>query len=170
MILYHYVLPLQAQPTRMERNICLSSLCRSVSLLCLAILSLCGESNGTTQTDTGLGYLYRLEDTQDAWVEYTDNVIDIFPQLLVGYANPFLKTRFLVQFEDIPANCSDLISAKMHVYFLWGQTLRGLPNNPRTLQVHQIIPSWIETQVSAIYRLTSPSQIPCMVSALPRSG
>ena len=67
------------------------------------------------------------------------------------------KKRFLVQFDDIPVNCSDLISAKMHVYFLWGQSS---PLSPRTLQVHQIIPSWIETQVSTLYRLTSPSQIP----------
>ena len=133
------------------------SLLRRSAVLLYLVVSLCDQSNGMTQVNTGFGILYRLEDTQDAWVETTYSVIYRGPLMLVGNEAGFPKKRFLVQFEDIPVSCKRLISAKMHVYFLWGQF--SPTNLPRTLQVHQIISSWIETQVSTTYRQTSPTSL-----------
>ena len=144
---------------------CSSSCCFITTLLVLVVFW-CGPAHGVTPTDTGIGINYRLEDTQDVWLEGSRNTINVSPDLLlVGTATGFPIKRFLVQFENIPTSCTAIKWAKLYLYSAYSGRPSGLsptqaPDWSRTLQVHQVLVSWIESQATSIYRQTSPQLLP----------
>ena len=137
------------------------------SLLVLVVFW-CGPAHGVTctPTNTGIGVNYRLEDTQDVYLDGSRNTIPDDPNLLrVGMAPSSFINRFLVQFENIPTSCGSMKWAKLFVYFNYSGRPGGLSPKQasdwsRTLQVHQVLVPWIESQATSIYRQTSPALIP----------
>ena len=137
--------------------------CNSVLLslaLIAGLIALYGQVNGLSSVDVGYGILWRLEDTQDVWLEGTGNMMNTLDQLLVAKAVDFEKKRFLVQFENIPVQCSRVIRANMHIYFYrsahasW-HTPSQAPDIVRPLEVHRVNQDWLENQATSVQRLTS---------------
>eukprot|EP00731_Ephydatia_muelleri_P002288 Em0001g2288a len=141
-----------------------SSSCSTAAFLVLVIW--CSPTDGGTSTDVGFGILYMLDDTQDVWLEGNANTINVNPSLLlVGAASDVPKKRFLVQFESIPTSCTSIKWAHLYVYFAYsgrqsGLTPKQAPDLSRTLQVHQVLVPWSESQATSVYRQTSPVLLP----------
>ncbi len=111
-----------------------------------------------TTYDTGQGLLYGLSVEQDVHLEGTQNY-NYLEFLIVGKYPPFPNKRSLIQFESLPAECTQIKWAKMYLYFVNAHkpsfhTVQQTPYISRPIQVHQVNVSWDETQANALYRLS----------------
>lgn len=139
----------------------MSSLLSCTLLGSTIIAVMFGRTNCATSTDVGYGTIWSLDDTQDVWLENSSNMRLQYPEmLLVGQATGYPIKRFLVQFEDIPLQCSKVVWAKLHLFCFRSARAsfyspQESPDIPRTLQVHQVLKAWNESQATRDVRLTS---------------
>ena len=108
------------------------------------------------QVDTGNGYIYKLEATQDVYIHDSSNY-NFYDFLIVAKHPGYPKKRKLLQFQDLPSTCKQIKWAKMYIYYWYSHkpssmTEQQVPSIARTLQVHQIKKQWSETQATSINR------------------
>ena len=72
----------------------------------LLLLAAIGLAAAVTVFDHGNGDLYTLSATQDSWIEHDNENHGHSIFLKAGLLPDSSKTRFLVQFEDLPDNCT----------------------------------------------------------------
>ena len=119
------------------------------------IMFLLSCSNVTNaQVDTGNGYIYKLEATQDVFIEDSSNY-NFYDFLIVAKHPGYPKKRMLLQFQDLPSTCKQINWAKMHIFYWYSHkasfmTVQQVPSIARTLQVRQIKKQWNETQATSI--------------------
>ena len=106
--------------------------------------------------DTGNGYIYKLDATQDVFI-YDNSNHNKSNFLIVGKHTDFPKKRMLLQFQDIPKSCEEIEWAKMYIRYWFSykdssMTVKEVPFIVRTLQVHQIKQEWNEAQATSVYR------------------
>ena len=114
----------------------------------------------TNKSDTALKVslqkTYLLNATKDVWLEgdYSKSYYDF---LILGKHPGYLKKRTLLQFQDIPSDCTNIISAKMYLWYWYShkaswQSSEQVPFLNHTFNVHQIKKEWSETQATSTYR------------------
>ena len=124
----------------------------------IVIFLLSCSSVTNAQVDTGNGYLYKLEATQDVFI-YDSSNYNFYDFLIVAKHPGYPKKRMLLQFQDIPSTCKRIKWAKMYLYYWYSHkasfmTVQQVPSIARTLQVRQIKKEWSETQATSINRLS----------------
>ena len=74
-----------------------------------------------------------------------------FQYLLVGKHADYPKKRFVVQFEDIPNDCSKVVEAVMYLKYAYAHKPSGTkaPLITRNLCVHQILRDWDEEAIGS---------------------
>ena len=119
----------------------------------LFLLAAIGLAAAVTVVNHGNGDLYTLDATQDSWID-DDNVNHGNSDfLLAGLLPSSQKTRYLVQFEDLPSACTTIKWAKLYMFFADANipgtiSVTEAPYIERDLEVHQVIKSWSELQVT----------------------
>ena len=113
------------------------------------------------QVDTGNGYLYKLEATQDVFI-YDSSNYNFYDFLIVAKHPGYPKKRMLLQFQDIPFTCKRIKWAKMYIFYWYSHkpsymSVEQVPFIIRTLQVRQIKKEWSETQATSINRQSGRS-------------
>ncbi len=117
-------------------------------IITLMLLSATEYSLALLKHDYGNGILYRMNATDDVFVENGRNK-DYHDFLIVGNHPDFSLKRTLVKFEDIPHTCKSIQWAKMYLYFWYSHKASDMsdaavPYIPRPLQVNQIKKYWNE--------------------------
>ena len=133
-----------------------------VTVLVVALLA--SIAQGVTKHDTGAGYMvYKLGVTQDVWLEDSSN-FNSYQYLIVSKLPQYPNKRSLVQFENLPSECSSsqVQSAKMYLYYVYAhkaswQSITLTPFIPRYLEVHLVKKAWNEAQATRTQRLTGVS-------------
>ena len=124
----------------------------------LLLLAAIGLAAAVTVFDHGNGDLYTLSATQDSSIKDDDvnygNSEFLLAGLLPDSPPHSPKTRFLVQFKDLPDDCTTIQWAKMYVYFAGAPipnplTVTQAPYIERDLRVHQVSKSWKELEVTS---------------------
>ena len=113
------------------------------------------------QVDTGNGYIYKLEATQDVFI-YDSSNYNFYDFLIVAKHPGYPKKRMLLQFQDLPSTCKRIKWAKMYLYYWYSHkpsfmSVEQVPSIVRTLQVRQIKKEWNETQATSINRQSGRS-------------
>ena len=117
------------------------------------------SSVATNMSDTGLKEslwkTYQLNATKDIWLEgdYSRSNYDF---LIIGKHPGYLKKRTLLQFQDIPSDCTNVISAKMYLWYWYSHKASWLSSEEvpflnHTFKVHQIKKEWSETQATSTH-------------------
>lgn len=83
----------------------------------LAVVLIISIGICNAQHDVGAGTVYRLKVVQDVWLEQPDVNYNSYKWLLVAKHPDYPKKRSLLQFEDIPSNCTTVNHAMMYVYY-----------------------------------------------------
>ena len=123
---------------------------------CVVMLLLTFSSATNERVDTGNGYLYKLEATQDVVIyDSSNHNNDNF--LIVGKHTGSSVKRMLLQFENLPSTCTEIEWAKLYVGYWFSykdtsMTVQQVPFIVRPLQVHQIKKEWSETEATRINR------------------
>ena len=134
----------------------------NVVLITVLFLQALSTNWAASCTYYGRDTICTLAATKDVWIDSNQggNHHHI-RELIVGRDRHSTgKRRFLIQFENIPSTCRRVKWANMYVYFShahkasW-QSVHVAPYIPRELEVHQILKSWSETQVTATHRYRS---------------
>ena len=101
-----------------------------VALTTIVVMFLVRFSSATNDPiDTGNGYLYKLEATQDVFIHDSSNHNnDNF--LIVAKHTGSSKNRILIKFEDLPTTCSQIQWAKLYVGYWFSY-------KPTTMTVQQ---------------------------------
>ena len=87
-----------------------------LSITIVVIFLLICSSVTSAQVDTGNGYIYKLEATQDVFIYDSSNYN--FYNFLIVAKHPFYhKKRMLLQFQDLPSTCKQVEWAKMYLYY-----------------------------------------------------
>ena len=126
-------------------------------LITIAVMFLLSCSSVTNaQIDTGNGYIYKLEATQDVFI-YDSSNYNLYDFLIVAKHPGYPKKRMLLQFQDLPSTCKQINWAKMYIFYWYSHkasfmTDQQVPSIARTLQVRQIKKQWSETQATSINR------------------
>ena len=112
---------------------------------------------GYTSWDSGAGIVYTLPVAQDVLLESGSSNYNYLSYLIVGLHPQYPKKRFLVQFENLPSQCSRVEWAKMYVFYVYAHkaswhSVQKTPFISRTLQLHQVKKHWSETQATSTYR------------------
>ena len=134
-------------------------------LAALIILGLVSIGVSVAQTDVGAGILYRLKVVADVWLEQPTVNYNSYPWLIVGTHPEYPKKRSLLQFEDIPSNCTTVNHAMMYIYYAWSgkaswMSITEVPFITRTIQAHRVLESWVETEATTTKRYSStPTRI-----------
>ena len=99
---------------------------------------------------------YLLNATKDVFLDgdYSRSNYDF---LILAKHPGFPKKRSLLQFQDIPSDCTNIISAKMYLWYWYShkaswQSNEEVPHLNHTFKVHQIKKEWSETQATSTYR------------------
>ena len=128
-----------------------------VALTTIVVMFLVSFSSATNDPiDTGNGYLYELDATQDVFINDSSNHNnDDF--LIVAKHTGSSKNRILIKFEDLPNDCSEIQWAKMYVGYWFSykpttMTVEQAPFIVRILQVHRIKKEWSETEATSVNR------------------
>ena len=128
-----------------------------VALTTIVVMFLVSFSSGTNNPiDTGNGYLYKLNATQDVFIHGSSNRNND-DLLIVAKHTGSSKNRILLKFEDLPATCSQIQWAKLYVGYWFSykptsMTVQQAPFIVRPLQVHRIMKEWSETEATSVNR------------------
>ena len=99
-------------------------------LITIAVMFLLSCSSITNaQVDTGNGYIYKLEATQDVFIHDSSNHNNN-DFLIVAKHTGSSKNRILIKFEDLPTTCSQIQWAKLYVGYWFSY-------KPTTMTVQQ---------------------------------
>ena len=104
-----------------------------------------------------IGKTYLLNATRDICLEKGSTNFNYLDYVIIGKHPDYQKKRSLLQFEDIPGDCTDVISAKMYLWYWYShkaswQSNEQAPHLTHTFNVHQIKKEWSETQATSTYR------------------
>ena len=119
----------------------------------------------------------RLDAVKDATLQTGYN-LGSFQYLLVGLHRDYPKKRFVIQFEDIPSYCTNVLRAVMYLKYAYAHKASWMADNDapyltRQLCTHQILHPWDEQTVgSSTYMTAGIDYIPerMEVVALPYEG
>ena len=132
---------------------------RMMTVFLLALLS-ATTVHGVQRWDSGKGIIYKLGVVQDVWLENRYRNRNNYPFLIVSRVPQFPNKRTLIQFEDLPRQCSSahIESAKMYLYYVYAHkaiwhSISYNPFIPRHLEVHLVKKAWREAQATRYYRL-----------------
>ena len=97
-----------------------------------------------------------LQAIKDVWLEGYNSKSN-YDFLIIGKHPGFLKKRSLLQFQDIPSDCTNVISAKMYLWYWYSHkaswlSSKQVPFLNHTFKVHQIKKEWSETQATSTHR------------------
>ena len=109
------------------------------------------------QNNVGAGTLYKLNVTEDVWLEQPTVNYNNYPWLIVSKHTEYPKKRTLIRFEDIPSSCTTVNHAMMYIYYAWSSkaswmSVTQVPFITRTIQAHRVLKSWVETQATTTKR------------------
>ena len=128
----------------------------------LAVVLIISIGICNAQHDVGAGTVYRLKVVQDVWLEQPDVNYNSYEWLLVSKHTDYPKKRSLLQFEDIPSNCTTVNHAMMYVYYAYsgkasGMSVHQVPFITRTIQANRVLRSWNESQATTTKRYSRTS-------------
>ena len=133
--------------------------------LCLVIgfvFSMITPVSSVTRSDSGAGIVYKLHVKQDVSLESPRRNHNRLPFLMVGKHTAYPNKRSLVQFEDLPLNCSvhKIKWAKMYLYYMYSHkasfhSVQYTPFITRYFKVYRVKKSWNETQATSTIRYGS---------------
>ena len=126
------------------------------AIILMLLLAASQQLEAVTTTNLGSGTVYRLRVVKDVSLERgTIN----YKYLLVGLHLGFPKKQSLLQFEDLPSQCTTIHWAKMYLYYVYShkasfQSVQQAPFISRNIQVHEVRKEWEETQATSTFRKT----------------
>ena len=117
------------------------------------------QVEAVTTSNAGAGTIYKLQVVKDITLERAGTNWNNLEYLIVGLHPGFPKKRSLLQFEDLPSNCTTLHWAKMYLYYVYShkasyQSIQQVPFISRNLKVHQVTKDWEENQATSTIRKT----------------
>ena len=117
------------------------------------------QVEAVTTSNAGAGTIYKLQVVKDITLERGGTNWNNLEYLIVGLHPGFPKKRSLLQFEDLPSNCTTLHWAKMYLYYVYShkasyQSIQQVPFISRNLKVHQVTKDWEENQATSTIRKT----------------
>ena len=130
-----------------------------VAIVLVQLLAASQHVEAVTTSNLGNGTVYTLQVVQDVSLERNTRNYNYLPYLLVGLHQGYPRKRSLLQFEDLPTNCTTIHWAKMYLYYVYShkasfQSVQQAPFISRNIQVHVVKKEWEETQATRTYRKT----------------
>ena len=128
-----------------------------LAVLCAAVTLLASVCSAVQTLNSGAGTVYKLSVVQDVFIENRYNK-NSYGFTIVGKHPQYNKKRALYQFEQLPATCTNIAWAKMYIYFIYAhkaswQSVQSAPYFPQTIQVHQVMQEWRESEATQVLRL-----------------
>ena len=114
-------------------------------IISLAFLNIFAQVNEKT---------YTLKVTQDVTLERGSRNFNYLPYLIVGTHPGFPMKRSLMKFQDIPSECTLLLEATLHIYFVYAHkasymTDAQVPSVTRYITAHTVRKYWSESQATS---------------------
>ena len=130
-----------------------------VAIIFVQLLAASQQVEAVTTSNLGNGTVYRLGVVKDVTLERGTTNYNYLQYLIVGLHPGFPKKRSLLQFEDLPSNCTKIHWAKMYLYYVYShkasfQSVQQAPFISRKIQVHEVKKEWEENQATRTYRKT----------------
>ena len=90
---------------------------------------------------SGNGPVHCLNATKDILLERGSTNFNFYKFLIFGKHVFYPKKRILIQFDDIPNNCGNIVWAKLYMKYWYSHkpSWVNATNIHRTVQVHQVI-------------------------------
>lgn len=131
----------------------------AIALILLLAASLHGHVEAVTTSNYGAGTVYKLQVVKDTTLERGTVNFNYLEYLIVGLHPGYPNKRSLLQFEDLPSNCTTLHWAKMYLYYVYShkassQSVQQAPFISRKLKVNPVIKDWEENQATSTFRKT----------------
>ena len=128
----------------------------SVVIAAVLIFLTIGESFGQNKLGPKIT-TYKLKVVEDVTLERGSTNFNYLRYLIVGYHPGYPKKRSLLRFEDVPSGCKFVTHAKMYLYYQYShkasfQSVDKAPFITRTIQAHQVLKSWKESQATSTKR------------------
>ena len=125
----------------------------------MLLLAASQQLEAVTTSNFGSGTVYRLQVVKDVSLERTTSNYNYLQYLVVGFHTGYPKKRSLLQFEDLPSQCTTIHWAKMYLYYVYShkasfQSVQQAPFISCNIQVHEVKKEWEETQATRTYRKT----------------
>ena len=129
------------------------------AIILILLLAASQQLEAVTTSNFGSGTVYRLRVVKDVSLERSTTNYNYLQYLIVGMHPSFPKKRSLLQFEDLPSNCTTIHWAKMYLYYVYShkasfQSVQQAPFISCNIQVHEVRKEWEETQATRTYRKT----------------
>ena len=129
---------------------------------CIVFIQLLAASQkveAVTTSDLGSGTVYTLQVVKDVSLERSTTNFNYLEFLIVGLHQGYPRKRSLLQFEDLPSNCTEMHWAKMYLYYVYShkasfQSIQQAPFISRNIEVHMVKKEWEESQATRDFRKT----------------
>ena len=126
------------------------------AIILILLLAAGQQLEAVTTSDLGSGTVYQLRVVKDVSLERITTNYNYLQYLLVGLHTSFPKKRSLLQFEDLPSQCTTIHWAKMYLYYVYShkasfQSVQQAPFISRKIQVHEVRKEWEEKQATRTY-------------------
>ena len=129
---------------------------------CIVFIQLLAASQkveAVTTSDLGSGTVYTLQVVKDVTLERGTTNFNYLQYLIVGLHPGFPRKRSLLQFEDLPSNCTEMHWATMYLYYVYSHkasfyTVQQAPFISRNIEVHVVKKEWEESQATSTFRKT----------------
>ena len=126
---------------------------------CIVFIQLLAASQkveAVTTSDLGSGTVYTLQVVKDVTLERGTTNFNYLQYLIVGLHPGFPRKRSLLQFEDLPSNCTEMHWATMYLYYVYSHkasfyTVQQAPFISRNIQVHEVLKEWEESQATKTF-------------------
>ena len=100
---------------------------------------------------------FRLQVTEDVWIERPTTNYNHYPWLLLGTHRGFPLKRSLMKFQNIPCECTLPCKATLHLYFVYAHkasfmSTTQVPAIKRYVVAHTVRKYWRESQATTTKR------------------
>ena len=126
---------------------------------CIVFIQLLAASQNVeavTTSDLGSGTVYTLQVVKDVTLERGTTNFNYLQYLIVGLHPGFPRKRSLLQFEDLPSNCTEMHWATMYLYYVYSHkasfyTVQQAPFISRNIEVHVVKKEWKKVKPPALF-------------------
>ena len=117
------------------------------AIIVILLLAASQQLEAVTTSNLGSGTVYRLQVVKDVSLERTTTNYNYMQYLLVGFHTGYPRKRSLLQFEDLPSQCTTIHWAKMYLYYVYShkasfQSVHQAPFISHNIQVHKVRKEW----------------------------
>lgn len=125
-------------------------------VILIQLLAASQQLEAVTTSNLGSGTVYKLQVVKDVSVERSTTIYNYLQYLIVGLHPGFPRKRSLLQFEDLPSNCTEMHWATMYLYYVYSHkasfyTVQQAPFISRNIQVHEVLKEWEESQATKTF-------------------